>query len=217
MDPEALSEACEKTSSGIEGFDEITGGGLPCGRTTLLMGGPGCGKTVLALHILVNGAVHLGAPGLFVAFEENADRVQANAESFGWNLSELHKKHLYFLDAHLSPDVVKGGAFDLTGLLAGLEAQALRMGAKQIVFDALDVLLSLLDDRAAERREIYRIQEWLTRTGLTGILTMKVEESNSLGGRRYDFMPFPPRNRPGSGRRPGNACGQVPRVGSRTE
>ena len=180
----------EKIPSGIAGFDDITAGGLPRGRTTLLMGGPGCGKTVFALQALVHGATTHNAPGIFVAFEENANRVQANAASFGWSIGELQKKHLYFLNAHLSPDAVKAGAFDLTGLLMGLEAKAREMGAKQIVFDALDVLLSLLDDRAAERRELYRIQEWLARTGLTGILTTKIEENKPPTAQRYGFMQF---------------------------
>jgi circadian clock protein KaiC len=180
----------KKISTGIEGFDDITGGGLPRGRTTLLMGGPGCGKTVLALQTIVNGATRRAAPGMFVAFEENAGLVEENAESFGWDMVELQKKLLYFLDAQLTPDVVKVGEFDLTALLAGLEAKANAMGAKLVVFDALDVLLSLLDDRAAERRELYRIQAWLKRTGLTGILTMKVEEDRSPTVQPYGFMPF---------------------------
>ena len=184
------ADVLEKIPTGIEGFDDITGGGLPRGRTTLLMGGPGCGKTVFALQALVNGAMHHDAPGIFVAFEENANRVLANAESFGWKIGALQKKHLYFLNAHLSPDVVKAGAFDLTALLVGIEAKAREMGAKLIVFDALDVLLSLLDHRAAERRELYRIQEWLARTGLTGILTTKVEESKPPTAQRYGFMQF---------------------------
>lgn len=188
--PHNHSETLEKIPTGIEGFDDITSGGLPRGRPTLLMGGPGCGKTVFALQMLVNGASNHGTPGIFVAFEENTGRVLANAESFGWNLGELKKKHLYFLNAHMSPDTVKAGAFDLTGLLMGIEAKAREMGAKLIVFDALDVLLSLLDDRAAERRELYRIQEWLTRTGLTGILTTKIEENKPATAQRYGFMPF---------------------------
>lgn len=180
----------EKISSGIEGFDDITGGGFPRGRTTLLMGGPGCGKTVLALQALIHGASSRRAPGIFVAFEENTELVRENAESFGWEVAQLEKKLLYFLNAQLSPDVVKAGAFDLTALLAGLEAQARKMGAKLVVFDALDVLLSLLDNREAERRELFRIQAWLKRTGLTGILTTKVEDAQPGAAERYGFMPF---------------------------
>ena len=108
-----------KISTGIEGFDDITGGGLPMRRTTLLMGGPGSGKTVLALQILVSVALHRGTPGIFVAFEEDVREVSANAETFGWNMPELEKKQLYFVDACMRSDVVKAGAFDIIGLLAG--------------------------------------------------------------------------------------------------
>src|SRR5277367_3346771 len=133
----------EKISSGIEGFDDITCGGLPLGRTTLLMGGPGSGKTVLALQVLVSATTHYGTPGIFVAFEENAHRVSANGEKFGWKMRELEEKQIFFIDACLRSDVVKSGVFDLTGLLAALEAKASQIGAKLIVFDAIDVLLSL--------------------------------------------------------------------------
>src|SRR6202049_4876822 len=86
-----------KTPTGIAGFDEITGGGLPCGRTTLLVGGPGSGKTILSLQFLVHGAQHCKEPGIFVAFEEASARIEANAESFGWRLGELRrKKKLFF-------------------------------------------------------------------------------------------------------------------------
>lgn len=145
----------EKISTGIEGFDDITNGGIPRLRTTLLMGGPGSGKTVLALKMLV-GAAQNGTPGIFVAFEENARRVSANGKTFGWDMEALEKKRLFFLDARMRSDVVKAGAFDLSGLLAALSAVVKEMGAKVIVFDAIDVLLSLLNDPAAECRELYR-------------------------------------------------------------
>ena len=185
------ADAVEKFSTGIEGFDDITAGGLPLRRTTLLMGGPGCGKTVFALQMLVSGATRHGTPGIFVAFEENARRVAANAETFGWDMRALEKKQqLFFVDACMRSSVVKAGAFDFTGLLAALEAKAREMGAKLIVFDAIDVLLSLLDDPAAECRELYRIHEWLLRHELTGILTTKVEDNQPATAQRYGFMPF---------------------------
>lgn len=183
------AEALTKISSGIEGFDDLTTGGLPRGQTTLLMGGPGCGKTVFALQALVNGVTRHGA-GIFVAFEENIERVQANGESFGWAISASSKKNLYFLNAQMSPDTVKAGEFDLIALLAGLETKARKLDAKLIVFDALDVLLNLLDDPAAERRELHRIQEWLTRTGLTGILTAKAESNAPAAAQRASFMSY---------------------------
>jgi circadian clock protein KaiC len=184
------AEILEKISSGIEGFDDITSGGLPLGRTTLLMGGPGSGKTVLSLQVLVSATTHHGTPGIFVAFEENARRVSANGRTFGWDMRGLEKKEIYFIDACVRSDVVKAGSFDLTGLLAALEVKTAEMGAKLIVFDAIDVLLSLLDDPAAECRELYRLHEWLLRHKLTGILTMKVEEGEPAVSQRYGFMPF---------------------------
>jgi circadian clock protein KaiC len=80
-----------KTLTGITGFDEITGGGLPTGRTTLLVGGPGSGKTIFALQFLSLGARECNEPGIFVAFEETAQRIVSNAEDFGWKLAEVRK------------------------------------------------------------------------------------------------------------------------------
>ena len=177
-----------KVATGIKGFDEITHGGLPSGRTTLVLGGPGCGKTVFALQTLVNGVRQSKQTAIFVAFEESASRIISNTFSFGWNLSQLSEKQLYFFDARLSPEVVQAGEFDLVGMLAILEAKAKEIGAERIVFDGIDVLLGLLDDAAAERREMYRIRDWLTRTGLTGIITQKVNGNEADA--RYGFLQF---------------------------
>ncbi|HEY5220266.1 MAG TPA: ATPase domain-containing protein, partial [Gemmatimonadaceae bacterium] len=177
-----------KLLTGIVGFDEITGGGLPRGRTSLLLGGPGCGKTVMALQALVNGAHAEKEAGIFVAFEEPARQIIANAATFGWDLRRLTKRKLFFLNAQLSPDVGKSGKFDLAGMLAVLEAKALEMRATRIVFDGIDVLLTLLDDPVAERRELYRIRDWLLQTGLTAIITQKV--SGLEADARYGFLQF---------------------------
>jgi circadian clock protein KaiC len=181
--------AVTKMLTGIQGFDEITDGGLPRGRTTLVMGGPGCGKTVFALQALVNGARHrTKEAGLFVAFEESTSQIVANAATFGWDLPGLTKKNLFFLDARLAPEIVKAGEFDLVGMLTFLKAKADEIHAKRIVFDGIDVLLALLDDPVAERREIYRIRDWLTQTGMTGIITQKVGGID--GDHRYNFLQF---------------------------
>src|SRR5260370_12338534 len=142
-----------KMPTGIEGFDAITGGGLPRNRTSLIIGDPGGGKTVFALQTLVNGARQFGEPGIFVAFEENSRHILANAASFGWSLTKLEKKQLFCFDAMMGADVIKAGELDLSGMLAGIKAEADSRGARRIVFDAVDVLLSLLDDPLAERRE----------------------------------------------------------------
>jgi circadian clock protein KaiC len=172
--------AVPKRRTGIQGFDEITDGGLPRGHTTLVMGGPGCGKTVFALQSLVNGARRTKEAGIFVAFEESTRQILANAAAFGWARPTPAKKQLFFLDARLSPDVVKAGEFDLIGMLHLLQGKAEELHATCIVFDGIDVLLSLLADKAVERRELFRIRDWLSQTGLTGIITQKV------GGKRQD-------------------------------
>jgi circadian clock protein KaiC len=184
--------AATKAATGIAGFDEITGGGLPHGRTTLLVGGPGSGKTVLALQFLSHGAAFCREPGIFVAFEETAKRIETNAESFGWNLPELRgRKKLFFLDAQPQPDLVQSGSFDLGGMLAALDAQTGQMKAQRIVFDALDVVLALLPDAAARRREIYRLHEWLLARELTGIITAKSggDEASTIQ-QPFGFMQF---------------------------
>ncbi|MEO8620600.1 MAG: circadian clock protein KaiC [bacterium] len=176
-----------KMLTGIKGFDEITDGGLPRNRTTLVMGGPGCGKTVFALQSLVNGAEVEAEAGIFVAFEESTQQIVENAATFGWDLPALVSKKLFFLDARLSPDVVKAGEFDLAGMLGVLKKKADDLEARCIVFDGIDVLLALLDDPIAERREIYRIRDWLAETGLTGIITQK---AGADADHRYGFLQF---------------------------
>ena len=99
MSPTRRLPANVKASTGIAGFDEITGGGLPRGRTTLLIGGAGSGKTIFALQWLAHGARARREPGIFVAFEESAQCIVANADSFGWKLAQLPGKKLYFMDA----------------------------------------------------------------------------------------------------------------------
>jgi circadian clock protein KaiC len=185
------TETLQKMPTGIEGFDEITGGGLPRRRTTLIIGGPGCGKTIFALQTLVNGARQWDEPGIFVAFEEKSHQIIANAASFGWDLEILEKEDkLFFLDAHLSADDVPSGSFDLIGMLAGLKAKADEMGAKRIVFDSLDALLTLLNDPIVERQELYRLHEWLSQAGPTGIITGRIETHDPLLSLRYGFMQF---------------------------
>jgi circadian clock protein KaiC len=184
--------ALRKSPSGILGFDEITGGGLPRGRATLLAGGPGCGKTIFALQFLVNGARDFAEPGIFVAFEESSRRIVANAESFGWRLRQLQRKNLLFVDAQPKPDLVQAGDFDLCGMLAGLALQAKQMKARRIVFDALDMVLSLLPNLEARRREVYRLHDWLMARELTCIFTLKAGagEPTFTSPQPYGFMQF---------------------------
>jgi circadian clock protein KaiC len=181
-----------KTKTGIEGFDDITDGGLPTGRPTLLLGGPGSGKTLFGLRFLVHGAQNCSEPGIFVAFEENSARIIANAEVFGWKLLELQRKKLFFIDAQPSPDLIQSGTFDLGGLLAAIGAKAKEIGARRIVFDAIDILLTLMPDEASKRREIYRLNDWLLKSGLTGLITAKAsgDEASPFSQQPFGFMQF---------------------------
>jgi circadian clock protein KaiC len=186
-DPAPLSGP-SKAFTGIEGLDQITDGGLPRGRTTLLSGGPGSGKTILSLQFLMHGAKDFREPGIFVAFEETSARLVANAAGFGWDLAALvRKKTLCFIDAQPTPDLIQSGAFDLSGMLASLGAQIKDMGARRIVFDALDVPLALLPDAAAKRQEIYRLHEWLVAHGITALVTSKIGADD---GHSFTFMQF---------------------------
>ena len=184
-DPQPLA----KIATGIEGFDALSGGGLPRHRTTLVMGGPGSGKTVFSLQTLVNAARQRGESGIFVAFEERSREVMANAATFDWGLPALAETQLYLLDAHLSPTVVQSGEFDLSGILAILKAKQEAMNAGWIVFDGIDVLLTLLRDPIVEMREIYRIRDWLADHDLTAIVTAKMD-SQTAEVVNYGFMQF---------------------------
>jgi circadian clock protein KaiC len=179
----------DKAWTGIAGFDEITQGGLPRGRTTLVEGGPGSGKTILSLQSLVNGARVEDEPGIFVAFEESPARIIANARTFGWDLEALEKKKLFFLNAQPAPDLIRSGGFDLGGMLAALEVKAAEIKAKRIVFDAIDIILAMLGDPVAERREIYRLHEWLLDRGYTAIITSK-STGPAAKGAQLSFMQF---------------------------
>jgi len=178
-----------KLATGIEGFDELSRGGLPRHRTSLLIGGPGAGKTVFALQCLVNAVRRQRAPGIFIAFEESPRQIMANGATFNWDLASLTEKKLFFLDAHLSPTLVKAGDFDLAGMLAMLTAKKNEIGAQWIVFDGIDVLLTLLQDPVAEMREIYRIRDWLADNALTSIVTAKLENRTSEA-MHYGFLQF---------------------------
>ena len=181
-----------KSPTGIVGFDSITGGGLPTGCTTLVAGGPGSGKTILSLQFLVHGVERCDEPAIFVAFEEAPDRIAQNFAGFGWDIEAIPRKKLYFLDARPNPELVQSGGFDLGGMLAMLGAKCREMRARRIVFDALDILVTLLPDAASRRREIFRIHEWLIEKKLTAIITAKAsaEEGRSIDEHPLGFMQY---------------------------
>ncbi|MDO8277725.1 MAG: circadian clock protein KaiC [Burkholderiaceae bacterium] len=186
------TEQFAKAATGILGFEAMTGGGLPQGRTTLLAGGPGSGKTIFAAQFLMHGAMACEEPGIFVAFEEVPHRIVSNLGAFGWPLAELQPEKLYFIDAQPGPDLIQSGEFDLAGMLAAIGAQVSAMGARRIVFDALDIVLALLPDQACVRREIYRLHDWLLKNELTGLVTAKCGggEAGSLDQQPFGCMQF---------------------------
>lgn len=180
-----------KAATGMTGFDGMTGGGLPAGRTTLVAGQAGSGKTVFALQTLVGGARLHAEPGIFVAFEEQSRRIIENAAAFGWDLPELENRGLFFLDAQPSPHLIQSGEFELTGMLSTLDAKIREMDARRIAFDAIDVVLALIDEPRVRQREMYRLHDWLYKRDLTGIITAKRgERASSPTGTHLEFMQF---------------------------
>ncbi len=140
-----------KAASGIRGFDEITNGGLPRGRVTVVAGTAGAGKTVFAAQALAHGIAAHAEPGLFVTFEETPARILAAARSFKWKLGTSKGKTLEFFDARLSQSVLNAGEFDLVGLLGLVSEKVRQQRAQRIVFDGIDMLLASGSKRVASR------------------------------------------------------------------
>ena len=177
--PAASARGIEKAPSGINGLDEITGGGLPRGRTTLIVGGPGCGKTMFASEFLVNGALAHGEPGVFVSFEETAKELSQNAASLGHDLDRLVQRKLLFVD-HVRlerSEIAEVGDYDLEGLFVRLQHAIEAIGAKRIVLDTLEALFAGLDNEGVLRAELRRLFRWLKDRGMTAIVTAEAGES----------------------------------------
>lgn len=170
-----------KAKTGIQGLDEITGGGIPSGRPTLVCGGPGCGKTLLAMEFLVRGAIEYGEPGVFMAFEESMDELCANVASIGFDLPSLIKEKRLFIDqVTLNPEQTAAtGDFDLDGLFLRLADAIARVGARRVAFDTLERLFSSLPDPGILRAELHRLFRWLKERNITVILTAE-RGDNSL-------------------------------------
>lgn len=179
-----------RTPTGVAGFDAITGGGVPAGRVTVVMGGAGSGKTIFALQTLVHGAGRCKEPGLFVAFEEKSQNVLSDMAQFEWNVGDVRRKDLGFIDAQIPEPVLRDGAFDLLGLLAVIDAGARRIGAKRVVLDGIDVLLGVIGDPVLIRRELFRLREWLLESKLTAIITAKTDPAHQGLAPDYDVLQF---------------------------
>lgn len=163
----------EKTPTGIDGFDEITNGGLPAGRTTLICGRAGSGKTVMALEFLINGAKQFDEPGVFIAFEETQEELTQNIASFGVDLATLEKSGKLAIDhIHVErSEIEETGEYDLEGLFIRLASAVDSIGAKRVVLDTIEVLFAGLTNQAIIRSELRRLFRWLKDKGLTAIVT----------------------------------------------
>lgn len=162
-----------KVMTGIAGLDEITHGGLPARRVSLVCGGPGCGKTVLAMQFLVHGAQQHGEPGLFVSFEENPENLIENFRSFGFDLNQLIKdKRLKILHVDIAgANLLESGEFSLDGLLVMLEHAIRSTGAKRVALDTMETIFSSLSNTENLRMEVARLFRWLGDNGVTAIIT----------------------------------------------
>ncbi len=163
----------DKAISGIRGLDEITRGGLPRGRTVLVSGGPGCGKTLLGMEFLYRGATELGEPGVFVSFEEKPEELISNVRSFGWNIQDLIESKQLFME-HIqveSEEILETGAYDLDGLFIRLLSAVQQVGARRIVLDTVESLFSSLPNESVLRSELRRLFHWLKDKGLTAVIT----------------------------------------------
>jgi circadian clock protein KaiC len=154
-------------------MDEITGGGLPQGRPTLIAGGAGCGKTLFAMEFLVNGALKYGEPGIFVAFEENAEELAQNVASLGFDVEELIKRKKLIIDYVRieRTEIQETGEYDLDGLFIRLGYAIDRIGARRVVMDTIEVLFAALSNQGILRAELHRLFRWLKSKGVTAIVT----------------------------------------------
>ena len=165
----SLSKSC----TGIAGLDEITGGGLPQGRPTLVCGSAGSGKTLFSIEFIVRGAMEYNEPGVFMAFEEKADELTQNVASLGFDLNQLQRDKLIKLDyVHIErSEIEETGEYDLDGLFIRLGYAIDQIGAKRVVLDTIENLFSGLTDQSILRAELRRLFEWLKEKKVTTIIT----------------------------------------------
>jgi circadian clock protein KaiC len=166
-------EGIRKSATGIRGLDEVTGGGLPAGRATLVCGSAGCGKTLMSLEFLVRGAEEFGEPGVFIAFEETGEELAENVRSLGFDLDRLiaqRKIAVDYIQVERS-EIEETGEYDLEALFIRLDLAARSVGAKRVVLDTLEALFGGLSNQGIIRAELRRLFRWLKDRGLTAVIT----------------------------------------------
>jgi circadian clock protein KaiC len=169
----AATRGVRKTPTGINGLDEITGGGFPTGRPTLVCGGPGSGKTLLAMEFLVRGAIDHGEPGVFVTFEETEEELKDNVASLGFDITDLIRRkklavEFIVVERH---DIEETGDYDLEGLFIRIDQALRNTGAKRLVLDTIEAIFAGLSNEAILRAELRRLFRWLKDRGITTIVT----------------------------------------------
>ena len=162
-----------KCPTGIRGLDEITNGGLPRGRPSLVCGNAGCGKTIVGMEFLVHGALEYGEPGVFVSFEETAEELAHNVASLGYDLADLAARSLIAVDyvAIERSEIAETGEYDLDGLFIRLGYAIDSIGAKRVVLDTIEVLFAGLANTGILRAELRRLFRWLKEKGVTAVIT----------------------------------------------
>jgi circadian clock protein KaiC len=173
INPNSKNLALAKAATGIQGLDEITGGGLPRGRPTLICGSAGCGKTLLAMEFLVRGATQFGEPGVFMAFEETAEELTQNVRSLGFDLEALAQENKLLLDhVHVErSEIEETGEYDLEGLFIRLGHAIDSIKARRVVLDTLETLFGGLSNMSILRSELRRLFRWLKDKGVTAVIT----------------------------------------------
>ncbi|MGZ3298658.1 MAG: circadian clock protein KaiC [Asticcacaulis sp.] len=171
--PLSAPKTLPKTPTGIDGLDEITEGGLPAGRPTLVCGSAGCGKTLLSMEFLVHGATRYNEPGIFFAFEETSEELKQNVASLGFDLDALEAEGKLVTDhIHIDPsEIEETGEYDLEGLFIRLGYLIDSIGAKRVVLDTLETLFGGLKNESILRAELRRLFRWLKDKGVTAIIT----------------------------------------------
>lgn len=167
------AQGVPKTQSGIPGLDQITNGGLPRGRCTLVAGGPGSGKTLLGMEFLIRGALDYNEPGVCMSFEEPAEEIVVNMSSLGYDIRGLMKRKKLFIDyVHVDRrEIEETGEYDLEALFIRLQDAIDRVGAKRVLLDTVEVLFSGLTDTSLLRAELRRLFRWMTDRGMTAVVT----------------------------------------------
>src|SRR5580698_5317617 len=167
------SNVLKKVPTGIGGFDEVTGGGVPQGRPTLVCGAAGCGKSLFATEFLVRGVTEFNEPGVLMTFEETADDIKKNVASLGFDIEDLIRRKKLFID-HVRverSEIEENGEYDLEGLFIRLGHAIKTVGAKRVVLDTIETLFAGLSNQAILRAELRRLFGWLKERGMTTVIT----------------------------------------------